>query len=267
MLQEVILIVKIGMHSCLEGWLFLPSNPNTEKDGILCQTHLPERLYQCQADCSLLKLSMLMLMLQFGPFWQYPFLFPESPPFPKTVGCFLKNLPRRASESTVPQGHGTGGATHQSTCPWSSREEQQELCRDFITSCRPFCRHPCNPLTVWLHLQWATCNFPPTFAEQGCQCCSDSGGPTRFALSCWAGPGESLLSNRDWVKIAEQQQAWSRGLWWFTVEKACPRNRSLAHGAEPRLGSSCCPDHPHTPTQPGHCGGEGFENCRGWHQD
>lgn len=30
---------------------------------------------------------------------------------------------------------------------------------------------------------------------------------------------------------------------WFTVEKSCPRNRSLAHGAEPSLGSCCWQDY------------------------
>lgn len=199
------------MFSCLEGWLFCHQTLMQKKTQSFAKTYFPERLYQCQAECPVVKPSMLMLMLLFGPFWHHSnilFWFLNPLPSQKLWVASCKTC----QESTVLQGQGTGCATHQSTCPWSSREEHQELCRGSLTSCRHLHRNQCSPLNVWLHLKRATCSFPPTSTEQGCQCCSDSGGPSRFALSCWAGPGESVLSNRYGVKIAEQQQAWSRGL-------------------------------------------------------
>lgn len=116
----------------------------------------PGRQYQCQAECPVLKPPILMLVLQSGPFQRHSNIF----------SCFLNPLPsqklcvasyktcqEKASESTVLQGQGTGCATRQSTCPWRSREEHQELCRGFITSCRHFYRHRCYPSPVGLHLR------------------------------------------------------------------------------------------------------------------
>lgn len=101
------------MFSCLEGWLFLPSNPSTEKDRILCKTYLSERLYQCQADCPALKPSMLTLVFQFGPFRRHSnilfcFLNPRPSQKPWVTSCEtcqaeqVNQLSYRGKEQAVP---------------------------------------------------------------------------------------------------------------------------------------------------------------------
>lgn len=182
------------------------SNSNTEKDRILCKTYLSERLYQCQADCPVLKPSILILMFQFGPFWHHS----------NILCCFLNPLPsqnlwvsscKTSREKQVNQLSYKGmeqAVLPTSSCIHGAAEKNTKNCAEAsLPAGEHFHRHRCYPLTVWLHLKWATCNFPPSSREQGCQCCSDSGGPSRIALSCWASPGESLLSNWYRDNIAE----------------------------------------------------------------
>lgn len=144
--------------------------------------------------------------------------------------------------------------------PWSS-SEHQEPCRSFVTNCRHFYRHKYYSLTVWLHLKWSICNFPPTSREQGRQCWSDPGPSNSFALTCRSCPGEFVPAIESILQSSDKHGAGHLCL------AALQRKHVLETGAlytelSQAFRSRCCPDYPSSPAPPGQHGGEGFESCK-----